>query len=75
MNEANKTVREAARDVVVEILGATGVPPREVDSHFGEGSDGAALELRLTCFASAIIEQVKPKAASQSLPEAIGAVN
>ena len=61
MNEVNRAVREAARDVVVEILAALGVQPQEMDSHFGEGSAGAALELRLTRFAEAIVEQAKAK--------------
>ena len=38
MNESNNTVREAARDVVVEILGALGIQPQAMDSHFGEES-------------------------------------
>lgn len=57
MNEPNKAVREAARDVVVEILGALGVPSQEIGSRFGEGSAGAAIELQLTRFAGAILEQ------------------
>jgi len=61
MNEANKEVREAARDLVVEILGAIGIKPQDMDSYFGEGSAGAAIELRLTQFAGAILEQAKPK--------------
>ncbi len=61
MNEANKAVREAARDLVVEILGAIGIKPQDMDSYFGEGSAGAAIELRLTQFAGAILEQAKPK--------------
>ena len=60
MNEANRAVREAARDLVVEILGARGVQPEEMDLHFAEGAAGAAIELRLTQFASAILEQAKP---------------
>ena len=68
MNEANKTVREAARDVVVEILGARDIQPQEMESQFGEGSAGAAIELRVTRFASAILEQAKPKPAIRSLP-------
>ena len=39
MNEANREVREAARNLAVEILRALGVQPQEMDSHFGEGSD------------------------------------
>ena len=38
MDEVNNAVREAARDVVVEILGALGVQPQEIDSNFGEGA-------------------------------------
>jgi hypothetical protein len=71
MNEANRAVREAARDVVVEILGALGVQPQAMDSHFGEGSAGAAIELRLTRFAAAILEQAQPKPPIPSLPQAI----
>lgn len=61
MNEANEAVRTAARNLVVEILGALGVLPQDMDSHFGEGAAGAAIELRLTQFAGAILEQVKVK--------------
>ena len=61
MNEANSAVREAARDVVVEILRTIGVQPQEMDSHFGEGSEGAAIELRLIRFAEAILEEAVPK--------------
>jgi hypothetical protein len=61
MNEANESVRETARDVVVEILCATGIKRQEIESYFGEGSAGAALELQLTRFAGAILDQVKPK--------------
>ena len=68
MNESNRTVREAARDVVVEILGALGIQSQEMDSHFGEGSAGAAIELRLTRFASAILEQAKPNIPIRTLP-------
>lgn len=61
MNEANEAVREAARKLVVEILGALGVQPQEMDSSFGEGSAGAAIELRLTQFAGAILKQARAK--------------
>jgi uncharacterized protein YgbK (DUF1537 family) len=61
MNEVNEAVREAARDLVVEILGALRVKPQEIDSQFGEGSAGAAIELRLTQFAGAILEQATVK--------------
>ena len=71
MNEANRTVRKASRDLAVEILGALGVQPQEMDSHFEEGAAGAAVELRLTRFAEAIVEQVQPKPLVQSLPRAI----
>jgi hypothetical protein len=74
MNEANRAVREAARDLVVEILGALGVQPQAMDSQFGEGSAGAALELRLTQFAGAILEQAKPKPPSKALSRALGDV-
>jgi hypothetical protein len=67
MNEANNAVREAARDVVVEILGALGIKPQEMESYFGEGSAGAAIELRLTQFAGAILEQAKPKPPPKAL--------
>ena len=68
MNESNKAVRNAARDVVVEILQALGVQPRGMDSQFGEGSAGAAIELGLTRFASAILEQAAAKPPIRSLP-------
>jgi hypothetical protein len=68
MNESSREVREAARDVVVEMLSARGIQPQEMDSHFGEGSAGAAIELSLTRFAGAILAQVKPKPAIRSLP-------
>jgi hypothetical protein len=70
MNEANRAVREAARDVVVEILGALGVQPQDIDAHFGDGSAGAAIQLRLTRFADAILEQAKPTPPIESLPRA-----
>ena len=70
MNEANEAVREAARDLTVEILGALGIDPQEVDSYFGEGSAGAAIELRLTQFAGAILEQAKPKPPHTAIPRA-----
>ena len=68
MNEANNTVRAAAKEVVVELLAAQGVQPQEMDANFGEGSAGAAIELRLTRFASAILEQAKPKTPIRTLP-------
>ena len=68
MNESNNTVREAAKEVVLEILAAQGIQPQEMDAHFGEGSAGAALELRLTRFASAILEQAKVKTPIRTLP-------
>ena len=68
MNVSNKAVREASKDVVVEILAALGIRPQEMESHFGEGSAGAAIELRLTRFASAILEQAKPKIPIRTLP-------
>jgi len=71
VNEANNTVREAARDLAVEILTALGVPSPEMDSQFGEGAAGAAIELRLTRFAGAILDQAKPKPTVQSLPRTI----
>jgi hypothetical protein len=74
MNEANAAVRDAARDLAVEILGALGVQPEKMDSHFGEGSAGAAIELRLTQFAGAILEQVKPRPPIKSLSPAIRGV-
>jgi hypothetical protein len=70
MNEANEAVREAARDLTVEILGALGIDPQEIDSYFGEGAAGAAIELRLTQFAGAILEQAKPKPPPKALPRA-----
>jgi hypothetical protein len=74
MNEAHKAVREAARDLTVEILGALGIKPQEMDSYFGEGSAGAAIELRLTRFAGAILEQARPKPSPKALARAIGEV-
>jgi hypothetical protein len=71
MNEANRAVREAARDLAVEILGALGVQPQDMDSNFGEGAAGAAIELRLTRFAGAILEQARPQPPIQSLSHAI----
>ena len=68
MNESNKSVREAAREVVVEILHALGTQPQDIESQFGEASTGAAMELQLTRFASVILEQAKPKPATRSLP-------
>jgi hypothetical protein len=77
MNESNRAVREAARDLAVEILGAIGIQPQEMDLHFGEGEAGAAIELRLTRFAGVILEQAKassgqanPQPPIQSLPRA-----
>ena len=61
MNEANRAVREAAQ------RRGCGNPWRpwsataRDDTHFDEGSAGAAIELRLTRFAGAILEQAKPK--------------
>ena len=74
MNEANEAVREAARDLTVEILGALGVKPEEMDSYFGEGSAGSAIELRLTQFASAILEQGKPKPSPKATAKSFGDV-
>ena len=31
MNESNRTVREATRDVAVEILAVLGTPPQEIE--------------------------------------------
>jgi hypothetical protein len=59
MNEANETVRQTARNLVVEILNAAGIKPQDMDSQFGEGSTGSAIELQLTRFADAILEQAK----------------
>jgi hypothetical protein len=74
MNEANEAVRGAARDLAVEILGALGIKPQEMESYFSEESAGAAIELRLTRFAGAILEQAKPKPPLKSLPRALGDV-
>lgn len=74
MNESNKAVREAARDLVVEILRAQGVQPQEMDAQFGEEAPGAAIELRLTRFAGAILEQAGPIQPRQSLSRAIEVV-
>ena len=70
MNEANRTIWEAARGVVVEILGALGVEPQEMESHFGEGSAGAAIELRLMRFAEAILEEANPKLPIEAIENA-----
>ena len=74
MNESNGAVRKAAHDAVVEILDALGTQPQGMDVNFGEGSAGAAIELRLTRFAGAILDQAKPKPSSKSLARAIGEV-
>jgi hypothetical protein len=74
MNEANSAVREAARDLAVEILGALGIKSQEMESYFGEGSAGAAIELRLTQFAGAILAQAKPKSSPKAVPRAFGEV-
>ena len=74
MNDVNEAVRKAARDLVVEILGALGIKPQEMDSYFGEGAAGAAIELRLAQFAGAILEQAKPKPPPKALPAAFGDV-
>jgi hypothetical protein len=74
MNEADRAVREAARDLAVEILGAQGIKPQEMESYFGEGSAGAAIELRLTRFAGTILEQAKAKPAPKLLAGATGNV-
>ncbi len=68
MNESNVAVREAARDLTVEILHALGIGSQEMDSQFGEGSAGAAIELRLTQFAGAVLEEAKPKPLAQCGP-------
>lgn len=72
MNEASREVRGAARDVAVEILGVVGIQPQDMDSYFGEGSAGAAIELRLTRFAGAILEQTRRKPPIQAISRAIG---
>ena len=74
MNEANEAVREAARDLTVEILSALGIKPEEMDSYCGEESAGAAIELRLIRFAGAILEQAKPTPPPKVLPRAFGEV-
>ena len=71
MNEANRAVREAARDVAVEILGALGVERQEMDSYFEEGAAGTAIELRLTRFAGAILGQATQRPTMQPLSRAI----
>jgi hypothetical protein len=73
MNEANEAVREAARELTVEILSALGVQSQEIDLHFGEGSEGAAIELRLTQFAGAILEQAQSHPLIQASRRPIGA--
>ena len=74
MNEANEAVREAARDLTVEILGTLGIKPQEMDSYCGEGSAGAAIELRLIRFAGAILEQAKPTPSPKVIPRSFGEV-
>ena len=74
MNEANEAVREAARDLTVEISGALGIKPQEMDSYFGEGSAGAAIELRLIRFAGAILEQAQAMPPPKVLPRSLGDV-
>ena len=74
MNEANEAVRAAARDLTVEILDALGIKSQEMDANFGEGSPGAAIELRLTQFAGAILEQTEMKSPLKGLPRAFGSV-
>jgi len=74
MNEANGAVREASRDLAVEILGALGIKPEDMESYFGEGSAGAAIELRLTQFAGAILAQAKSKPPPKAVPRAFGEV-
>ncbi len=77
MNEASEKVREAAREVVLEILAALGVKPREIDSRFRIGAAGTAIEQTLTRFASAILEQAMSKhaIAVQATPPAVGLGN
>ena len=60
--------------LTVEILGAIGITAQEMESTFGEGSAGAAIELRLTQFAGAILEQAKPRPAPRAHPRAFGEV-
>jgi hypothetical protein len=74
MNEANEAVREAARDLVVEILGALGIKSQDTDSYFSEGAAGAGMELRLTQFAGAILEQAKTKPPTKAIPRTFGDV-
>jgi hypothetical protein len=64
MNESGSEVRDVAREVVVELLAARGIQPKEMDANFGEESVGAAIELRLTRFADAILAQAKPRPAN-----------
>ena len=75
MNEANSAVRKAARDLAVEILGALGIKPQEMDSYFSEGSAGAAIELRLTQFAGAVLEQAMLTPPPKSRTRAFGEVS
>ena len=66
MNEANRAVREAARAVVVEILGALGVQPQEMDSILGGCRRGrhrtAADEVRRGYFRASPAEATNPTA-------------
>jgi hypothetical protein len=74
MNEANQEVREAARNLVLELLNAVGVQGDDADTQFGEGSTAATLELSLTRFAGAILEQARRAPPSKAIPPSPGAV-
>ena len=73
MNTVDEGVWKAARELTVEILSAIGVKSEEMESYFGEASAGSAIELQLTRFAGAILEQAKtvrpPKTISRTFED------
>lgn len=75
MNEANQEVREAARNLVLAILDAVGIHGNYTDTQFGEGSTAATLELGLTRFAGAILEQAGRKTQNKTIPPVPGAAD
>ena len=60
MNEANRAVRGSGAGRGCGNPCALGFEPQEMDSNFAEGAAGTAIELRLTRFAGAILEQANP---------------
>ena len=67
MNEANRAVRERRETWLWKSLRPLEFQRQEIESHFGEGAIGAAIELQLTRFAVAILEQAKADQPTQSL--------